>query len=138
VQTTLVTASLVAVFAMLVACLGVANLIIAGIHARQFEFGVFRAVGGTRGQLARIVLAESLLIALAAIILGSLMGLQGAFGGMRLNALIWGIDLRVKPPVVPMLWGYMVVIVMCVGAATPAVIRLTRRSTRELLATIRG
>jgi hypothetical protein len=57
---------------------------------------------------------------------------------MRLNALIWGIDLRVKPPVVPMLWGYMVVIVMCVGAATPAVIRLTRRSTRELLATIRG
>ena len=138
VQTTLVTASLVAVFAMLVACLGVANLIIAGIHARQFEFGVFRAVGGTRGQLARIVLAESLLIALAAIILGSLMGLQGAFGGMRLNALIWGIDLRVKPPVVPMLWGYLVVIVMCVGAATPAVIRLTRRSTRELLATIRG
>lgn len=138
VSTTLITASLVAVFAMLVACLGVANLIIAGVQARQFEFGVFRAVGGTRGQLARIVLAESLLIALAAIILGSLMGLQGAFGGMRLNALIWGIDLRLRPPVLPMLAGYGVVIIMCVGAATPAVIALTRRTTRELLAAMKG
>ncbi len=138
VQTTLVTASLVAIFAMGVACLGVANLIIASIQSRQFEFGVFRAVGGTRGQLARIVLAESLLIAIAAIVLGSLMGLQGAFGGMRLNALIWGIDLRVSPPWTAMLWGYVVVVVMCVGAATPAVMRLTRRSTRELLASIRG
>ncbi len=138
VQTTLVTASLVAIFAMGVACLGVANLIIASIQSRQFEFGVFRAVGGTRGQLARIVLAESLLIAIAAIVLGSLMGLQGAFGGMRLNALIWGIDLRLSPPWTAMLWGYVVVVVMCVGAATPAVMRLTRRSTRELLASIRG
>jgi hypothetical protein len=84
------------------------------------------------------VLAESLLIAIAAIVLGSLMGLQGAFGGMRLNALIWGIDLRLSPPWTAMLWGYVVVVVMCVGAATPAVMRLTRRSTRELLASIRG
>jgi putative ABC transport system permease protein len=37
--------SVVGIGAMLVSCLGVANLIIAGVHARRFELGVLRAVG---------------------------------------------------------------------------------------------
>ncbi len=63
--------SVVAVCAMLVACFGVANLIIAGIQARQFEFGWLRAVGAQRGLLARLVLGEALVIGFAACVLGS-------------------------------------------------------------------
>jgi putative ABC transport system permease protein len=138
VRTTLVISSAVAVFAMLVACFGVANLVIAGVHARQFEFGVLRAVGATRGQLARLVLGEAIIIALAACVLGTLMGIQGAFGGITLNALVWGIDLALRPPLAAIVLGWVFVGVMCVGAATPAAIALARRAPRELLAATRG
>jgi putative ABC transport system permease protein len=138
VRTTLVISSAVAIFAMLVACFGVANLVIAGVHARQFEFGVLRAVGGTRGQLARLVLGEAIVIAIAACVLGTLMGIQGAFGGITLNALIWGIDLALRPPVTAIALGWGFVGVMCVGAAAPAAIALARRTPRELLSATRG
>lgn len=44
--------SVVGIFAMLIACMGVANLVIAGIEARKFEFEVLRAIGGSRGVIA--------------------------------------------------------------------------------------
>ncbi|MBC7833730.1 MAG: hypothetical protein H7Y88_01340, partial [Phycisphaerales bacterium] len=64
--------SVVAIAAMLVACLGVANLIIAGIQARGFEFGVLRAIGAQRGLIARLVMGEAVLIALSACVLGTI------------------------------------------------------------------
>jgi putative ABC transport system permease protein len=138
VRTMLLVSSLVAIFAMVVAGFGVANLIIAGVHARQFEFGVLRAVGAQRGLLARLVLAEVLIVAFAACVLGTLMGLQGAFGGTRLNATIWGLDLAIRPPIGPIAAGWGFVVVLCVGAAAPTAIALVRRPVRELLSAMRG
>jgi putative ABC transport system permease protein len=119
---------------MLVACFGVANLVIAGVHARRYEFGVLRALGALPNTLTRLILAEAIIIALAACILGTVMGLQGAFGGITLNAHIWGIDLRVKPPVLAIAIGWAFVLVMCVGAAVPTAVSLGRQRARELLA----
>ncbi len=138
VNTSLLVSSLIAVFAMFVACFGVANLIVAGIQSRQFEFGVLRAVGGSRSLLTRLILAEALLIALAACVLGTLMGLQGAFGGIRLNRLLWGLELRLTPPLIPILAGWGFVLAMTLGAAGPAVIALARKRPRDLLQATRG
>jgi hypothetical protein len=77
----LVVFSAVAVASMLVACFGVANLIVASIETRRFEFGVLRAVGAQRGLLTRLVLAEAVVIGLTASIAGTLMGIQGAWAG---------------------------------------------------------
>ncbi len=136
--TALVVSSSVAIFAMAVACLGVANLIIAGVQARRFEFGVLRAVGASRSLLTRLVLAEALVVALTACVLGSLMGVQGAFGGTRLNTLIWGLDLALKPPPIPILIGCIAVIIMTLAAAGPAAFSLSRQRVRELLGAMRG
>lgn len=138
VRTMLLVSSAVAIFAMVVASFGVANLIIAGVHARQFEFGVLRAVGAERALLARLVLAEVLIVALAACVLGTFMGVQGAFGGVRLNATIWGLDLAIRPPVRAIAAGWAFVFVMCVLAALPTAVSLIRRPVRELLASMRG
>ena len=78
---TLMIFSVVAVASMLVACFGVANLIVASVQARTYEFGVLRAIGAQRGLLARLVLAEALIIAITACILGTLMGTQSAWAG---------------------------------------------------------
>lgn len=130
--------SLIAIGAMLVACFGVANLIVAGIQARQFEFGVLRAVGAQRGLLARLVIGEALIIALSACILGVAMGVHGAKAGQRLNELLIGIKLTGWPPLWPTVFGCVAVIFITLAAAAPAIIGLNRKRVRELLGAVRG
>jgi predicted permease len=64
----------VAVF-LLIACVNVTNLMLARVGERRREFGVRAAIGAGRMRLARLALAESLLLALAA----GAMGLLVAF-----------------------------------------------------------
>ncbi|HYF15291.1 MAG TPA: ABC transporter permease [Phycisphaerales bacterium] len=137
-RTALVISSSVAVFAMVVAAFGVANLVIAGVHARRFEFGVLRAVGAPAGLLPRLVLAEAGVIALAACTLGTLMGVQGVFGGLQLNRVIWGIDFNILPPLGPIALGWLFEFAVCLGAAGPTALALARLRPRELLGAIRG
>ena len=85
--------STIALGAMLVACFGVANLIIAEIHARRYELGVLRAVGASRGQLVRLVCGQAVIIAIGACVSGTLLGLQAAWGGQQMNRVMLGIDL---------------------------------------------
>lgn len=134
----LVVASVVAVFAMVVASFGVANIIIAGIRARMFEFGVLRSVGASKGLLARVVFAEAVLIALAAILLGTALGLQGILSGQRMDRLLFGLELTVRPPIVPIVVGWVFIFTITLVAAVPSVLVLLRKHPRELLAGTRG
>jgi len=61
---------------LLIACVNVTNLMLARVSERRREFEVRAAIGAARSRLARLALAESLLLALAA---GSI-GLLIAFG----------------------------------------------------------
>lgn len=134
----LLAVSMIALFAMLIACFGVANLIIAGISARQFEFGVLRAVGASGGLAARLVLAEVVVVALAACVLGTLMGFQGAYAGRRLNEMLLGLELTFNAPVGAIAVGWVIVVVMALGAAAPAARGLSKKRPRELLAVAKG
>jgi putative ABC transport system permease protein len=130
--------SLVAIGAMLVACFGVANVIIAGVRARSFEFGVLRASGASRGMLARLVLGEGLIIAIAAAILGTALGLQGAWGGQTVTASSIGIEFAIRPPWAAMGWSVLVVTAITLAAALPSALGLLSKRPRELLALGRG
>jgi|GEM_PF-193483 len=134
----MVLASWIAVLAMLIACFGVANLIIAGVQARRFEFGVLRAVGASSGMVARLVLAEAIIIAAAACVGGTLMGIQGVAGAVNMNRLMIGIELHVRPPMLPISLGWVLVTLITVGAAAPAAWNLARQRPRELLGAMKG
>ncbi|MFG0285865.1 MAG: ABC transporter permease [Phycisphaerales bacterium JB039] len=134
-QGTLRISSAIAIGAMAVASLGVANLIVAGIHARRYEFGVLLAVGARRSTLSRLVLCEAVIVALAACALGAGLGLQAAWSGRRLHELLLGISLGGAVPVVAIFWSCAALVAMALAAAAPAVWRLSRRHPRELLAT---
>lgn len=138
VQSSLFAVSCIAIVAMFIAGFGVANLIVAGITARQFEFGVLRAVGADRGLITRLVLAEAVIIGIAASALGTWMGLQGVYAIQRIDEKLFGLVLTLRPPPTPILIGCAVTMVMTLGAAAPAVWRLSRRGPRELLGSIRG
>lgn len=135
---TLAVFAAVAIGALLVACFGVANLIVAGVQARQFEFGVLLAVGSSRGLLARLVLAEALLIAITACILGTGLGLQAAWGGQNITQVSVGIEIPFKPPLWPLVAGWGAVTVITILAALPTAVRLAQRKPRELIGAMQG
>ncbi len=62
--------------ALLVAAIGVANLMTANVTARTKELAMLRAVGATRGQILRMVLGEAIVLGLLGSALGLALGLH--------------------------------------------------------------
>jgi putative ABC transport system permease protein len=66
-------------FVLWIACVNVANLLLARSTARQHEIDIRMALGASRGHIVRFVLAEALTISCAA----SLASVAIAYGGLR-------------------------------------------------------
>ncbi len=134
-----VVVSTVALGAMLVACFGVANLIVAEVSARKYELGVLRAVGASRGQIVRLICGQALIIAITACVLGTLLGLQAAWGGQQVNRVLVGMDLSFRaPPMLPIVISWAAAIFLTLLAAAPSAIRLNRSSIRQLMSSSGG
>jgi putative ABC transport system permease protein len=69
----LITAMLV--LAIIIALLGIVNTLALSVAERTRELGLLRAIGMRRGQLAQMVAAESMIIAVIGAVLGSALGL---------------------------------------------------------------
>ncbi|MDF1870096.1 MAG: FtsX-like permease family protein, partial [Phycisphaerales bacterium] len=107
--------------------------------ARRYELGVVRAVGASRGQLVRLICGQALIIGITACVLGTLLGLQAAWGGQQVNRVTVGMDLRFMiPPVLPIVGSWVAAVVLTLLAAAPSAIRLNRSSVRELMTSTGG
>lgn len=126
--------SAVSFAALLLAAFGVGNVVAAGIGTRRREFGVLLAVGGARTVAPRLVLGETLLVALTAGVVGSLLGIHLALMGTIWHHDLAGIPTRLIVPWGPMLAGWGATALLAVAAALPAAFGLLRRSPRALLA----
>ena len=128
----------IATAALLLACLGVGNVVAAGITARGYEFGVLRAVGGSPGTAPRLVLAEITVTGIAAAITGTALGIHLAWIGVLMYEDLAGINLELSIPVLATSIGAMVVVASALLASIPASWSLLRKPPRALLATGRA
>jgi len=88
----------VAFSAMAIASLGVTNTIMASVRSRQWQFGILRSIGVTRGQLMRLVMGEALLLGIVGCLLGLAMGLLMSVNAMGLSRYILGYVTPLTPP----------------------------------------
>lgn len=137
-KTTMRVMSIVAIGALVIASFGVASVVIAGIDARRFEFGVLRAIGAQGSLLRRLVIGETIIIALAACVLGVALGMHGALNGQVIYEIVAGLSLKAIPPMLPIAFGCLAVLVTALGAAWPAAAKLSMKSPRALLTSTRG
>jgi ABC-type lipoprotein release transport system permease subunit len=128
-------ASGLAIALLVIACVGVGQLILAELQSRRFEYGVFRAVGAPRGMLGRLVLAQTLLVAIVGCVAGSALGLELSIMGQVFHQRLLGLTYDVLWPWDVALRGGLAVAAAAVLAALPAVLRLVWTSPRQLLAT---
>lgn len=94
----LLLASTVAFAAMAVASLGVTNTIMASIRTRRWQFGILRSIGVTRGQLLRMVIAESILLGVIGCALGLAAGLLMAVNAKQLALVMLGYNPPMQVP----------------------------------------
>lgn len=130
--------SLVAIAAMLIGVTGVGSIVIAGIDARRFEFGVLRAIGAQGSMLGRLIACEVLLLAISACVVGVVFGLLNSMTARRLWEVLLGIEVGLNPPLLPIAAGCASLIILTLGLTMPIILRLSKARSRELLAATRG
>jgi hypothetical protein len=93
-------ASIIPVIALIVAALGVANLITVSVNARTRQIAVLRAVGALKSQIVRLVLAEALTLGVMGCLIGIALGLHTAYSMNYITEKLVGIKLVFAVP-----WG---------------------------------
>jgi putative ABC transport system permease protein len=121
---------------LLVTSLGVVNTIMASVRARRWEMGVLRSVGVTRWGMARMVLAEGLLIGLVACLLSLGFGVLAGWCGTGISQYVsffGGLNPSLIIPWSKLSLGFGITLLLCLAAALWPAITTGRTEPLKLL-----
>ncbi len=128
----------IGIAAIVLATLGTASVIAAGLNARAMEWGVLRAVGGRQSLVARLAVGEALAVVATSLVAGVSLGLLLAWAERQLFEDLAGLTLEPAWPWRGVLISLGTLLAMSVVTALVTGVRLARRPTRELLQDSRG
>ena len=113
--------------ALAVAAIGIGNLIMVSVHARSRQIAVLRAVGATKSQILRLVLAEAVALGFVGSIIGLTLGLHQARSEAIVVGAITGFQPRLTIPYATIAAG----VALTVGVCLIAGIGPARRAARN-------
>ena len=122
------------IFVQLIAHL-VAGAVYSGVGICQVRLAT--ALAPAEGRTLSMAVHLSL-VGLTAAILGTCMGLQGVYAVQRIDELLFGLELRLRPPPGPIIAGWVITLAMTLAAAAPGVLFLARKGPRDLLGAMKG
>ncbi len=92
--------SVVAIFAMIAASLGIANLVTASVMERSKEVGLMKALGARNTSIVGVILTETMVVAL----IGGIVGFGVGVGLAQLvGHLVFGSGIAIRPIVAPLM-----------------------------------
>lgn len=125
--------STVAVAAMALASLGVANTIMASVRSRRWQFGVLRSVGLGRGDLLRLILAEAIMLGLVGVALGLGAGLEISVDARRLSGVVLGYSPPMQIPWRVVVEGCVALVAVALVASLWPALGVARAEPLDLL-----
>jgi ABC-type lipoprotein release transport system permease subunit len=102
--------------ALVVAALGIANLMRVSVHSRSKQIALLRSVGASRGQIIRLILLEAAVLGLFGAAIGVAMGVQQAINVNRIAGGISGFYLDLVVPVATLVLAVAVTVGICLLA----------------------
>jgi len=119
--------SLAGSLSLLLAGVVIGNTFLMNLTERRSQVGILRAIGATRRQIARLFLAEGLLLGIAGTILGIPLGLGGTYLLSRALEQALGVSL---PASHPSGWPYAVAVFLGVSVSVLAACLPARKASR--------
>lgn len=112
--------------ALIVAAIGVANLMTANVASRAKQFAMLRAIGATRDQILRMVIGEALVLGVLGSAMGTLLGVHLTSNLATMFDRMWGLKVTLALP-----WGTLgVAVVLTVGLCVIAGVLPARHAAR--------
>ena len=132
-QDVLLLQSAIAAGALLVASLGLGNILLASIHARRYEYGVLRSIGTQRTVLIRMILGESIFLALIGAIVGTALGMHLAWVDTHHYQELAGLSVRLHFPLVPTAIAWAALVLVTCLVTVPGLIATVRPTAGQLI-----
>ncbi|NLS93249.1 MAG: ABC transporter permease [Planctomycetaceae bacterium] len=129
-------ASVMPLVAVAIGSVGMLTVVISSVRARQWEMGVLRALGFSRGTLVRLVVAEGLLVGIVACVLSLGFGIMAGWCGTGLSSYMsffGGLQPVLVVPPAALLIGLVAVLLFAALAAIGPAVRVGRTHPLELL-----
>ncbi|MEM9367691.1 MAG: ABC transporter permease [Planctomycetota bacterium] len=133
--------SVVPLIAIAISSVAMLNIFLASVRARQWDFGILRALGFTRSVLIRIVIAEGILVGIVACLVGCAFGLIAGWCGTALtqtSSWFGGMDIALTLPLVTLLIGSGTLLTFAALAAVWPALKISSMSPLSLLDRGRG
>jgi putative ABC transport system permease protein len=125
--------STVAIAAMAVASLGVANTIMASVRSRRWQFGVLRSIGLGRGDLLRLILAEATMLGFVGVALGVAAGLEISIDAGKISGDILGYRPDMQIPWAIVAGGCLALLSIAIAASLWPALSVARAQPLDLL-----
>ncbi len=121
--------------ALLVAALGVGNLMMANVTNRTRQIAMLRAVGATRWQVTRLVIGEAIVLGTLGSAVGITLGIHAAWGIRQIVMGVWGYEPQWTIPWTWITWGVGFTLSVCLIAGLIPARRAARNNIIDALQT---